>query len=158
MVPWIQAWPRPQRCIVPKLLWLLLCCPPASLPRPASLVVLLQEVAFRAREEALKRRDLELQESLLRFTRFLQENDAKRAKAQRRAADEERLRGEREAEIARLHGEAEACRAQREAMQAQLAKVARWAHWGGTAWCVCVQAEARVRHGCLWTCRIHHEL
>lgn len=84
-------------------------------------------MAFRAREEALKRRDLELQESLLRFTRFLQENDAKRAKAQRRAADEERLRGEREAEIARLHGEAEACRAQKEAMQAQLAKVARWA-------------------------------
>ena len=36
---------------------------------------------FRQREEALKRRDLELQDSLLRFTKFLQENDAKRAKA-----------------------------------------------------------------------------
>ena len=82
-------------------------------------------MAFRQREEALKRRDLELQESLLRFTRFLQENDAKRAKAARRAADEARLRGEREAEIAVQHGEAEACRAQRESMQAALQKIVR---------------------------------
>lgn len=84
-----------------------------------------QEAVFRQREEALKRRDLELQESLLRFTRFLQDNDAKRAKANRRAADEARVRGEREAEIARLHAEAAACRAQREGMQAALQKVAK---------------------------------
>jgi hypothetical protein len=92
---------------------------------------LLQEVAFRQREEALKRkrRDLELQESLLRFTRFLQENDAKRAKAARRAADEARLRGEREAEIAVLHAEAEACRAQRDGMQAALQKIVRCIRW-----------------------------
>jgi hypothetical protein len=90
---------------------------------------LLQEVAFRQREEALKRRDLELQESLLRFTRFLQENDAKRAKAARRAADEARLRGEREAEIAVLHAEAEACRAQRDGMQAALQKMVRCIGW-----------------------------
>ena len=83
-------------------------------------------MAFRQREEALKRRDLELQESLLRFTRFLQDNDAKRAKANRRAADEARLRGEREAEIAQLHGEAEACKVQREGMAAALARVAKY--------------------------------
>lgn len=85
-----------------------------------------QEVIFRQREEGLKRRDLELQDSLLRFTKFLQENDAKRAKANRRAAEEARLRGEKEAEIARLHAEAEECRGQREAMQASLQKIAKF--------------------------------
>ncbi|KAL4458031.1 hypothetical protein ABPG75_012896 [Micractinium tetrahymenae] len=84
-----------------------------------------QEVAFRQREEALKRRDLELQDSLLRFTKFLQENDAKRAKANRRAAEEARLRVEKEAEIARLHADAAECAAQREEMQAALAKISR---------------------------------
>ncbi|KAI3435501.1 hypothetical protein D9Q98_001567 [Chlorella vulgaris] len=88
-----------------------------------------QEVAFRAREEALKRRDLELQESLLRFTRFLQENDAKRAKAARRATEEARLRAEREAEIVQLQGEAEACCAERERMQAALQRIVKYQHY-----------------------------
>jgi DNA anti-recombination protein RmuC len=73
----------------------------------------------------LKRRDLELQESLLRFTRFLQENDAKRAKAARRATEEARLRVEREAEIVQLQGEAEACCAERERMQAALQRIVK---------------------------------
>lgn len=85
----------------------------------------LQEVAFRQREEALKKRDLELQESLLRFTKFLAENDAKRAKANKKAADEVRLRVEKEHEIARLHSEAEACRAQKKAMQQTLQKISK---------------------------------
>lgn len=96
-------------------------CPTATTTLPPNK----QEAAFRAREEGLKRRDLELQESLLRFTRFLQDNDAKRAKALRRADDEARRRGEHEAEIAALQAEEAGCRAQREAMQAQLAKVAK---------------------------------
>lgn len=82
-------------------------------------------MAFKQREEALKRRDLELQDSLLRFTRFLQDNDAKRAKAARRAADEARLRAEKEVEIGQLAVEAEALYVQREGMQAALAKVAK---------------------------------
>lgn len=91
--------------------------------RAAPLV--LQEAAFRQREEALKRRDLELQDSLLRFTKFLQENDAKRARANKRAAEEARLRAEKEAEIAKLHAEAAECAGQREQMQAVLTKVSR---------------------------------
>lgn len=66
-----------------------------------------------------------MQESLLRFTKFLQENDAKRAKANRRAADEARARDDKEAEIAGLHVEAEELKAQREALAQQLAKVQR---------------------------------
>eukprot|EP00887_Chlorella_sp_A99_P001490 scaffold8.g1490.t1 len=84
-----------------------------------------KEAAFKEREEALKRKDLELQESLLRFTHFLQENDAKRAKAHKRAADEVRARQEKEAEIAALHAEAESLGAQKDSIQQQLAKVAR---------------------------------
>src|SRR5690242_15653712 len=85
-----------------------------------------QEAAFRQREDALKQRDLELQESLLRFTRFLQENDAKRAKANRRAGDEARQRAEREAEIARLQREAAASADQRRGVAAALARVVRY--------------------------------
>ena len=46
----------------------------------------LKEQGFKRREEALKRKDLELQESLVRFSKFLQENDAKRTAAERKAA------------------------------------------------------------------------
>ncbi|GBF97344.1 flagellar associated protein [Raphidocelis subcapitata] len=61
-----------------------------------------KEELFRKREEALKRRDLELQESLIRFSRFLQENDSKRARAEKKAADEVRARQAKEAEISQL--------------------------------------------------------
>lgn len=47
----------------------------------------------------------------------------------RRAADEVRLRQEKEAESAALRGEAEALRGQREAVQAELAKASRWVGW-----------------------------
>jgi hypothetical protein len=62
----------------------------------------LQEEVFRKREDALKRRDLELQESLIRFSKFLQENDSKRARAEKKAADEIRARQAKEVEIAKL--------------------------------------------------------
>ena len=54
-----------------------------------------------------------------------QENDAKRAKANRRAAEEAAARAEKEAEIGRLHAEAAGVRAQREATQAALAKISK---------------------------------
>jgi hypothetical protein len=61
-----------------------------------------QEETFRQREEALKRRDLDLQESLIRFSKFLQENDSKRTRAEKRAADEVRARQAKEVEIGKL--------------------------------------------------------
>ncbi|KAI8474808.1 MAG: hypothetical protein J3K34DRAFT_517892 [Monoraphidium minutum] len=67
-----------------------------------------KEEVFCKREEALKRRDLELQESLIRFSKFLQarpwgqENDSKRARAEKKAADEIKARQAKEVEIGRL--------------------------------------------------------
>ena len=48
--------------------------------------------AFDRREETLRRKDLDLQESLVRFSKFLQENDGKRTRAQRKAQDEIKIR------------------------------------------------------------------
>eukprot|EP01029_Cantina_marsupialis_P010509 TRINITY_DN2396_c0_g1_i2.p1 TRINITY_DN2396_c0_g1~~TRINITY_DN2396_c0_g1_i2.p1 ORF type:complete len:235 (-),score=61.15 TRINITY_DN2396_c0_g1_i2:462-1166(-) len=61
-----------------------------------------REEAFRRREEALRRKDLELQESLIRFNKFLQENESKRNRAEKRAQEEARLRKHKESEIEKL--------------------------------------------------------
>mmetsp|Transcript_5872 Transcript_5872/g.10173 ORF Transcript_5872/g.10173 Transcript_5872/m.10173 type:complete len:317 (+) Transcript_5872:175-1125(+) len=58
-----------------------------------------KEEVFKRREEVLKKKDLELQESLIRFSKFLQENDSKRTRAEKKAADEIKLRHQKEAEI-----------------------------------------------------------
>lgn len=74
----------------------------------------MQEEVFRKREEALKQRDLELQESLIRFSKFLQENDSKRARAEKKAADEARARLAKEAEITKLTEEMDALTSEKE--------------------------------------------
>lgn len=61
-----------------------------------------KEETFKRREEALKMKDLELQESLIRFSKFLQENDSKRARAEKKAADEIKARLQKEKEIEQL--------------------------------------------------------
>ena len=40
-----------------------------------------KEEVFKRREDGLKKKDLELQESLVRFSKFLQENDSKRTRS-----------------------------------------------------------------------------
>lgn len=60
-----------------------------------------REDAFRRREEGLRRKDLELQESLIKFNKFLQENESKRNRALKRAADERKQRELKEQEIKR---------------------------------------------------------
>ena len=62
-------------------------------------LVVLQEAQFRGREDTLKRRDIELQDSLIRFSKFLQDNDAKRVRALKKAADERKIREEKEREM-----------------------------------------------------------
>ncbi len=64
----------------------------------------MQEEAFKQREESLKRRDVELQDSLIRFSKFLQDNNAKRLRADKRAADERRLCEEKKKEIEQVVG------------------------------------------------------
>lgn len=59
----------------------------------------LREEGFKRREETLKKKDLDLQESLIRFSKFLQENDSKRSRAEKKAADEIKLRIQKEGEI-----------------------------------------------------------
>ncbi len=61
-----------------------------------------QEEVFKRREEGLKKKDLELQESLIRFSKFLQENDAKRMHALKKAQDERKTREEKEREVEQL--------------------------------------------------------
>lgn len=61
-----------------------------------------REDAFRRREEGLRRKDIELQESLIKFNKFLQENESKRNRALKRAADERKQREQKEIEIRRL--------------------------------------------------------
>jgi hypothetical protein len=58
-----------------------------------------REDAFRRREEGLRRKDLELQESLIKFNKFLQENESKRNRALKRAAEEKKQRESKEKEI-----------------------------------------------------------
>lgn len=64
-----------------------------------------REDAFRRREDALRRKDLELQESLIKFNKFLQENESKRNRALKRAAEERKQREAKESDIERLEAE-----------------------------------------------------
>jgi len=61
-----------------------------------------REAEFKRREEKLKERDLALQESLIKFNKFLQENDSKRARAEKKERDELKQRVAKEGEIKRL--------------------------------------------------------
>lgn len=58
-----------------------------------------QEAIFKTQEEAIRERDLAIQEQLIRFCKFLQENEAKKNRADRRAQEEERLRDQKQKEI-----------------------------------------------------------
>lgn len=58
-----------------------------------------KEEEFRAREESLKCRDLELQDSMIRFSKFLQDNEAKRLRAVNKVTDEKKMKESKEREI-----------------------------------------------------------
>eukprot|EP00197_Chlamydomonas_leiostraca_P014764 CAMPEP_0202871526 /NCGR_PEP_ID=MMETSP1391-20130828/18943_1 /ASSEMBLY_ACC=CAM_ASM_000867 /TAXON_ID=1034604 /ORGANISM="Chlamydomonas leiostraca, Strain SAG 11-49" /LENGTH=287 /DNA_ID=CAMNT_0049552355 /DNA_START=77 /DNA_END=937 /DNA_ORIENTATION=+ len=85
-----------------------------------------KEEVFKRREEALKLKDLELQESLIRFSKFLQENDSKRARAEKKAADEIKARLAKEKEIEGLTQQLEELRAEKERMHEVLEKNMRY--------------------------------
>lgn len=55
--------------------------------------------AFRRREDGLNRKDLQLQESFIKFNKFLQENELKRNRALKRLIDERKQRETKENEI-----------------------------------------------------------
>jgi hypothetical protein len=62
----------------------------------------LQEEKFKERESIMKAKNSELEESLIRFSKYLQENDAKRARAFKKASDERRLCDEKSTEAEEL--------------------------------------------------------
>jgi len=64
-----------------------------------------KEEVFKYREEGLQRKNLEILESLARFAKFLEENAAKRNRAEKKAAEELKLREEKEVEIKHLKGD-----------------------------------------------------
>jgi len=53
-----------------------------------------REEQFQRREQIIKKKDLELQENLIRFNKFLQENDTKRTRAEKKFVEEERKKNE----------------------------------------------------------------
>ena len=62
----------------------------------------LQEQKFLAREEVMKIKNAKLEESLISFSKYLQENDAKKTRANKRAADERRICEEKSQEATKL--------------------------------------------------------
>ncbi|GIL82644.1 hypothetical protein Vretimale_8244 [Volvox reticuliferus] len=85
-----------------------------------------KEEVFKRREEALKLKDLELQESLIRFSKFLQENDSKRARAEKKAADEIKARLQKEKEIEQLTDVLEELKSEKERILEVLEKNMRY--------------------------------
>mmetsp|Transcript_20045 Transcript_20045/g.36043 ORF Transcript_20045/g.36043 Transcript_20045/m.36043 type:complete len:298 (-) Transcript_20045:332-1225(-) len=88
-----------------------------------------KELIYKRREEALKLRDLELQESLIRFSKFLQENDSKRARAEKKASEEIKLRQQKEKEIEQLTEVLEQLRAEKEKVHEVLEKNMRYQYF-----------------------------
>jgi hypothetical protein len=71
-----------------------------------------RSLSLRIREEALFRKDLELQDALLRLNPLLDENQAKKIREEKRAVDEERERELKEGEVADALLALEAARAE----------------------------------------------
>eukprot|EP00327_Prymnesium_parvum_P035936 CAMPEP_0195625550 /NCGR_PEP_ID=MMETSP0815-20121206/17912_1 /TAXON_ID=97485 /ORGANISM="Prymnesium parvum, Strain Texoma1" /LENGTH=309 /DNA_ID=CAMNT_0040766633 /DNA_START=97 /DNA_END=1026 /DNA_ORIENTATION=+ len=81
-----------------------------------------REATFKRREEMLKKQDLELQESLIKFNKFLQENDSKRGRAEKKEKEEIKQRSLKEQEIVRLNEQLQRQKAQRNLMTQDLQK------------------------------------
>merc|ERR1719390_82421 len=69
-----------------------------------------EEEQFRKKEDQLRAKDLQLQHQLIRFNKFLQDNEAKRRRAETRAAEEAVQIKQREEEIEELEQQLEESR------------------------------------------------
>ena len=70
----------------------------------------------------LKKKDLELQESLIKFNKFLQENDSKRGRAEKKEKEEIKQRSLKEQEIVRLQDQLQRQKDHRQVMVIDLQK------------------------------------
>lgn len=85
-----------------------------------------KEATFKRREEMLKAKDLALQESLIKFNKFLQENDSKRNRAEKKRVDESRQKALKEHEIERLLAEVEKQKEKRSQMEEEVKKMSQY--------------------------------
>eukprot|EP01025_Chloroclados_australasicus_P060720 TRINITY_DN7828_c0_g1_i1.p1 TRINITY_DN7828_c0_g1~~TRINITY_DN7828_c0_g1_i1.p1 ORF type:complete len:313 (-),score=45.32 TRINITY_DN7828_c0_g1_i1:322-1260(-) len=85
-----------------------------------------KEEMFKRQEEVLKKKDLDLQESLIRFSKFLQENDSKKARAIKKAADETKIGAEKRKEIEALSKQYENLKFEKDSINETLEKNLRY--------------------------------
>nr|KAI8747605.1 putative coiled-coil domain-containing protein 42 [Biomphalaria glabrata] len=78
--------------------------------------------SLQQRREELERKEFQLKESLLKFDKFLKENDSKRARAVKKANDERELKKQKDREIERVKEETEAYQKQKEMLQKKVEK------------------------------------
>jgi hypothetical protein len=62
-----------------------------------------QDEAFKRQEQLIRERDLTIQEELIRFCKFLQDNDAKKIRADKRYDEEKKAREQKEKDIVDLN-------------------------------------------------------
>eukprot|EP00744_Colponema_vietnamica_P002739 GILI01004263.1.p1 GENE.GILI01004263.1~~GILI01004263.1.p1 ORF type:complete len:390 (-),score=71.17 GILI01004263.1:849-2018(-) len=85
-----------------------------------------REENFRRKEEQLRKRDLELQEQLIKFNKFLQDNESKRSRAEKRFAEEYRQKKQKEQEIIDLEKRLEELRTQNFDLQKEVQKNSKY--------------------------------
>ena len=78
--------------------------------------------SLQQRREELERKEYQLKESLLKFDKFLKENDLKRARAVKKANDERDMKRTKDKEIERLKEETQMYWQERERLQKKLGK------------------------------------
>ncbi|KAL8611047.1 hypothetical protein ACOMHN_042663 [Nucella lapillus] len=78
--------------------------------------------SLQQRREELERKEYQLKESLLKFDKFLKENDSKRARAVKKANDERDLKKQKDKEIEKLSEENQTFSQQKDKLQAKLDK------------------------------------
>ncbi|XP_031555849.1 coiled-coil domain-containing protein 42 homolog [Actinia tenebrosa] len=78
--------------------------------------------SLQQRREELERKEYQLKESLLKFDKFLKENDSKRARALKKAAEEREMRRAKDREIARLQEDITSLTKERDKIQHKLEK------------------------------------
>jgi len=81
-----------------------------------------REEQFWRREQIIKKKDLDLQENLIRFNKFLQENDTKRTRAEKKHIEEEKKKIEYTQQIEKHKEQLDQLRGENENLQGALEK------------------------------------
>ncbi|XP_066515462.1 coiled-coil domain-containing protein 42 homolog isoform X2 [Hoplias malabaricus] len=82
----------------------------------------LKKESLRQRKEELKKKEEKLKDSLLQFDKFVQENDAKKARGMKKAEAERAVLREREREVQQLQRNIAALLAKKEQLQARVSR------------------------------------